>query len=392
MADLRAPIVFDTGHGISKIGFAGAEEPQFQELSTLGAVKYTFLTVGLGGKEYFIGNDAHAKRGILNLKFPVECDGKYNIDHLERYLIESMKENYLRVTDLELHPKLFIDNPFSTKETRENITQMMFEYFLTPNFYMASSELFSLYHSNLHSGLVVDIGEGTTKVIPVIQGETLHKNIKTFGVSGRDLTSYVSKIHAESGDPFLSESANETFLCKKIKEQLGYVSLDYEMDMELCKNDPNSFKKTFNCNDDDNNVLTFHNDCFRWPELLFSPSFMGLDGPNLPDTILNAISACDSEHRDSLFSNIVLAGGSSMFPGLKERLQKELSLHSTKINIIAPEDRHFSAWKGGSKYAELPNFTNYCISKAEYEEVGPSIIHRLSEVGLASSRVKSAKK
>jgi len=68
-----------------------------------------------------------------------------------------------------------------------------------------------------------------------------------------------------------------------------------------------------------------------------------------------------------------------MFPGVAERMSKEitnLAPSTMKIKIIAPPERKYSVWIGGSILASLSTFQQMWISKSEYEESGPSIVHR----------------
>ena len=68
-----------------------------------------------------------------------------------------------------------------------------------------------------------------------------------------------------------------------------------------------------------------------------------------------------------------------MFPGFAERMERELtklSQGSTKAKIYAPLERKYSVWTGGSILATLTTFRDLLCSKQEYEESGPSIIHR----------------
>ena len=68
-----------------------------------------------------------------------------------------------------------------------------------------------------------------------------------------------------------------------------------------------------------------------------------------------------------------------MFPGFEERMQKELTALASptmEIKIIAPPERKNKAWIGGSILASLSTFKSMCISKKEYDEYGPSIVHR----------------
>merc|ERR1711941_19336 len=107
------------------------------------------------------------------------------------------------------------------------------------------------------------------------------------------------------------------------------------------------------------------NERFRCPEALFQPSFMGMK--------------CDVDIRKDLYGNVVLSGGSTMFPGIAERMNKELvalAPSTMKIKIIAPPERKYSVWIGGSILASLSTFQQMWISKEEYDESGPSIVHR----------------
>jgi actin-related protein len=88
---------------------------------------------------------------------------------------------------------------------------------------------------------------------------------------------------------------------------------------------------------------------------------------------------CDVDIRQGLFGHVVLSGGSTMLPGLADRMQKELTTlapPNTKVKIVAPPERKYSVWLGGSILASLPTFQQMWISKEEYDEFGPPIVHR----------------
>ena len=93
----------------------------------------------------------------------------------------------------------------------------------------------------------------------------------------------------------------------------------------------------------------------------------------------NSIFKCDLDVRRDLYGNVVLSGGTTMFPGIADRMQKELmalSPTSMKIKIVAPPERKYSVWIGGSILASLSTFQNLWCSKQEYDESGPGIVHR----------------
>uniref|UniRef100_A0A8C7P3J5 Actin, alpha, cardiac muscle 2 n=2 Tax=Salmoninae TaxID=504568 RepID=A0A8C7P3J5_ONCMY len=96
-------------------------------------------------------------------------------------------------------------------------------------------------------------------------------------------------------------------------------------------------------------------------------------------TTYNSIMKCDIDIRKDLYANNVLSGGTTMYPGIADRMQKEITAlapSTMKIKIIAPPERKYSVWIGGSILASLSTFQQMWISKQEYDEAGPSIVHR----------------
>ena len=127
----------------------------------------------------------------------------------------------------------------------------------------------------------------------------------------------------------------------------------------------------------DGQVITIGNERFRCPEALFQPSLLGMDACGIHETTYNSIMKCDIDIRMTLYGNIVLSGGNTMFPGIAERMHRELDDQcGRRVKVIAPPERKFSAWIGGSILASLSTFQQMWISKQEYDEVGPPIIHR----------------
>lgn len=118
---------------------------------------------------------------------------------------------------------------------------------------------------------------------------------------------------------------------------------------------------------------------FRCPEALFKPSLIGLnEAPGFHDMVFESINKCDIDVRRQLYSNIVLSGGSTMFPNTMERLTKQISKlapSSIKPKVVAPPERKYSVWIGGSILSSLTTFQTMWIKKSEYDEVGPGIVH-----------------
>ena len=129
----------------------------------------------------------------------------------------------------------------------------------------------------------------------------------------------------------------------------------------------------------DGQVITIDTKRFRGPQVLFKPDFIGLEQDGVHKLTFSSIMKCDVDIRKDLYFNIVCSSGTTMFEGIAERLQKEikaLAPDSMTIKIIAPPERKYSVWIGGSILSSLSISTleEMWISKNEYDEAGPSIV------------------
>lgn len=355
-----ASVVIDNGTGMVKCGLAGDNGPRSLFPSLIGQLQDSKFHSTL------VGDAALSKRGLLDIRHPIERGVIEDWDAMEKIWEHCFAE--LRVEPQE-HPVLLSEAPLTPWKSRETAAEVMFEHFNAPAVCIQIQAVLALYASGRTTGIVLDSGEGTTDVVPIYEGYSLPHAVFRQEVSGGDLTTYLTEQLSKRAYAF--SLPRETSVVRDIKERCCYVAQDFHQ--KLTATEEKSYELP------DGQILTLGQEQFHCPEALFQPSLLGLSSPGIHSVVMKSVMKANVDIRRELYNNLVLAGGSTMFPGLGDRLRRELcSLApvSVKIKTIAPPERKYSAWIGGSILASLAPFHDMCISREEFEETGPSVLHR----------------
>merc|ERR1712232_285189 len=196
-------------------------------------------------------------------------------------------------------------------------------------------------------------------------------------VAGRDVMEHLMMQLRRTGIIFHTSAERE--VVRKIKEQECHVAKNPQKEEEQSEAEKSGGRHPYKLPDGTQIMLGAER--FRAPEILFHPSIVGLEYPGIHELLAFSINRADLDLRMTLYSQIVLSGGSTMFEKFGDRLLNEirkLAPKDIKIRISAPPERKFSTWIGGSVLSSLATFKKMWISKEEFEEEGPMIMHRKS--------------
>ncbi|GLC63628.1 hypothetical protein PLESTF_000057200 [Pleodorina starrii] len=366
-------IVCDNGSGVVKAGYAGEDAPRVMFASVTGRPRHSMAMVGMSAREIYVGDDAQAKRGVLSLSHPIEHGIVTNWDDMECVWRHTF-DNELRV-DTSERPVMLTEAPRNPKNNRQKATEIMMETFQVPALYVAIQAVLSLYASGRTTGLVLDIGDGVSHAVPVYEGFSMPHAIRRLDVAGRDVTRHLSRMLTESGVKLINSAEME--IVRDIKERLAYVAQDFEAELRIARSSSAMFK---DYQLPDGSTISVGEERFRCSEVLFDPTPLGLEqGGGVHSMLMDSVSCCDIDVRKDLLNNLVLSGGTTMVEGIAARLTKEITAlapPACTVRVVAPPERKYLVWIGGSVLASLASFASQWVTRDEYDEYGPSIIHR----------------
>ncbi|KAI0303141.1 actin-like protein Arp4p [Russula brevipes] len=302
------------------------------------------------------------------------------------------------ITDFKVvPPSVLVTEPaWNTPVNRERMAEIMFEEFQVPAFYIANTGVLNAFAAGKGSALVIDIGQSTASVTPVVDGFVLRKAHADHAKSqpppiqlfSHQLITNKTAVEAGANPRFAvredriaktTPSLASYYENREVEEWIQSVGgvLDQGWNEHAASQRPvrhYEFPTGFN--------TYFGPDRFQVGELFFAHSRdLVASNPHLPRTIptliSQALAACDPDMRQVLMGNVVLAGGGSLFAGFGERLNNELARNFPHVKIHAPgnpAERRYGGWLGGSILASLGTFHQLWISREEWQEHGKPIV------------------
>ena len=376
MVDTQIHVVIDNGTGFMKGGFSGENAPRAVFPTLIGTPKENKLLTDKNIPR-IIGQEALEKIGMANVRAPIEKGIIKDWEDME-IIWHHMLYDELRIAPDD-HNIILTDIPLNAPENREKTVQMFFEKFNVPGLFISMTSVLAIYDAGRTSGMAIDSGEVITNFVPVYEGFAFPNAISKSETGGKVLTDYLISLLSEK--KYNINTMTKKLKINEIKERYCRVSYDFENEIREAGEEGN-LEERIKLPDGEEIILELEK--LKCPEALFRPNFFNKSDINmrgLHDECCASIQQIDVEIRKDLYSNIVLAGGNTMFEGLPERLTKEIqkltpSAASNKVKVIALPERKYASWIGATILSSLSNFQCMWITRAEYKETGESIVHK----------------
>ncbi|KAF2280055.1 Actin/actin-like protein [Westerdykella ornata] len=316
---------------------------------------------------------------------------------------------------------LLTEKPNCPKELQKNCDEIVFEQFEFASYYRSVGATFNAWHpSSLLSLpqeclLIIDTSYSDTTILPIYFGQLLQTAVRRLTVGGKLLTNYLKELSSLRHYNMMEE----TYLLNEIKEAVSfvapsseqfakdlertwkgrvgdkrtldpsivvdYVLPDYEQSIHgyARPHDPEKYRMRRGLQPQQGpreDLLPLGNERFAVPELLFSPTDIGLQEAGIPEAVMQSLSVLPETLRVGLLSNIVVVGGNSLIEGFMERLESELRVlvpAEYAMSLRRGEDPIKHTWLGAARFASQPELLKQVlVSKAEYDENGSGWLGR----------------
>jgi actin-related protein 2 len=389
----KKPVVLDNGSGFLKAGFAGANFPTavFQTgvgrpILRAGSKHNPSAASALGGnrvlKDVMRGDETNEISHLLDMSYPVRNGIIQDMDEMCVLWDYAFSER-LNVNPAE-HRLMLSEPPNFSNKHRCKLYEVMFEKYGVPHVQSAVQGVLSLFSNGLTTGVSVECGEGVTHCTPVFDGYGIPKANRRVDLGGRNITEFLVRLMQRRGYSFNRSSDFETVRC--IKEKFCYAAVDAALEKKLAL-ETTVLEKALVL--PDGTTIRIGQERFEATEALFSPGLIDIESDGLSLQLWNCIQAADIDVRSSLYEHVVLSGGSTMFPGLSSRIDKDMRslflekalrgdasrLGRFKLNIEDPPRRKHMVFLGAAVMAEATaDDDGNWMTKAEWEEGGNAAV------------------
>lgn len=380
--------VVDIGSSCTKVGYSGENLPMSvfptapsTEISSPG-------TEGVENPLFNPNNENYDKtvlmhRGLVN-----------DWDEMEKFWQTVLNEGGVSASSTEKTPVLLIDSPVASISDRVKWAEILFEGYRAPSLCIGNSASLSIFAAGRTTGVVVDCGAGLTTSVPVFEGLALTHACIEMEYAGMDVSLKLQRLLKD-----VSKCPLNIVDAKLLKERMAYINtvapavVAGKIDKKAkATAEPADMKTLFL---PDGKEVSLDNNIFgECTQMLFKNKSNTYGG--LSASVYESLRLCDDSIRSYLMNNILISGGTSMLPGLGDRLINDLNIQfsanegdipsnagvETRVNDdkvkVFPstnyresgytQQRKYAAWTGGSIFASFESFQDLCVTKQEWED------------------------
>lgn len=408
-------LVFDAGSHSFRAGYAGEDTPKAEIPSSIGMIEEAEVAMETddvkrdSNKKYFIDtNSLRVPRKGMEVQTFLKDGMIENWEMFEQIMDYSYKRHIQ--SESQEHPVMMSEASWNVKGKRERLTELMFEKYNVPAFFLCKNAVLSAFANGRSTGLVLDSGATHTTVVPVYDGYVLGQAIVKSPLAGDFISLECRKLmedlNVDVVPPYMiaaKEPVNENQPAKWKKKDIPEVTTSFHnyMVKDVLQDFAATVLQISDVPFDESGAESmpcihyefpngYHRDIgeerLKIPEMLFDPSLIK-DVPSntmlsMGHVVTTSVGMCDVDIRPSLYSSVIVVGGNSLINGFTDRLNRDLgnkTPSTMRLKLIAAtgsSERRFSSWIGGSILASLGSFQQMWISKQEYDEGGKNCIER----------------
>lgn len=353
-AQANDAVIIDLGSGFTTVSLASQNSP------------VTFPSVVVKeGSNYFVGDAAIEKGKNTNISptYPLEngiITDWQGFKEIIRHTFTTLNVNAAE------HHVLITEPPLNPKANREKMTSILFEDFNVKGMYVAIKAVLSLYSTQRTTGMVTHSEYGVSHIVPIYEGYALPHAIIRLDIGQKEMIDYLVDIMPENNGPTINKEVAYNILNKNT-----YIPQNFEAEMLKPESEVSQSV--------DGQNFDVANERFRVTEVLFQPSFIGMNSAGIHETTYKSIMKCDVDIRKTLYKNIVLSGNNTIYPGFADRLKKEISSlapPTMDVTIISGADNEKAVWKGGKLLAPQLDSNQLWINRSEFDAEGAAIVHK----------------
>lgn len=416
-------LVFDIGHFTFRAGYAGEDSPKADIPTTVGVVEEQIpepmdvdgnssannTSESCSQKKYYIDTTSiHVARKGMEMSSFLK-DGMIEDWDLFEKVLDYVYSKHIK-SEPHLHPVLMSEASWNARAKREKLTELMFEKYNIPAFFLAKNAVLAAFANGRSTGIIVDSGASQTSAVPVHDGYVLTQAIVKSPLAGDFITlqckNYMEENNIEVVPPYMiasKEAVNEgeapkwgkkSNLPEVTKSWNNYMVKEVLQDfqssvLQVCdtqyEKDAVDTMPTIHYEFPNGYNQDFGSERFQIPEALFDPSnIKGIPGGTMgvAQVVTTSVGMCDIDVRPSLYGSVIVTGGNTLIQGFTDRLNRDLSAKtppSMRLKVISSNgtaERRFGSWIGGSILASLGTFQQMWISKQEYDEGGKTQVER----------------